>query len=341
MALEKKQILVIGLGGVGTIASYTLQQNPDVEVSTIVRSDYDRVINDGYNIDSVDYGVVTYKPAHVFKSLSEATESQGEFDYVVVTVKNTPDIQNVEDIYQDAITPGKTVIVLLQNGIGIEKAAFARFPSNIILSGISMISSINTNGNIQHVGTDDLAVGYFNNTTLDADIQESKRDEFVGLYSNEHNNCYIDNDVKYRRWRKLVYNATFNSLCAITDLDVGRIQEFGGTKDLVIPAMDEVFKVAKSDGVELTQDIKDAMIHSDDGVWYAPSMCVDVRKGNQIELEVIVGNTLKIARENNVETPILNVIYSLLKLLQWRLKEKNGRIELPEKRPVPTRDLTQ
>lgn len=339
--MSKKQVLVVGLGGVGVIAAYALQQNPELEVSTIVRSDYERAVASGYDIDSVDFGKVNYKPSHIFKTVKEAVKEQGIFNYVVVTVKNIPDIQNVEDIYEDAVTPGKTVILLLQNGIGIERAAFARFPQNVVLSGVSMISSINFNGKIDHVGTDNLAIGYFDNVNLDKDLQTAKRDEFVKFYSNENNNCYIDPDVKYRRWRKLVYNAVLNSVGAITDLDVGRLQEFGSTDELLLPAMEEVFQIAKSESVTLEPELKQAMLQSDDGVWYSPSMVIDIRKGNQIESQVIVGNALQIARENNVKTPILDVIYSLLKLIQWRLKEKNGYVVLPEERPVPTRDLTK
>ena len=60
----------------------------------------------------------------------------------------------------------------------------------------------------------------------------------------------------------------------------------------------------------------------------------DVQKGNPIELEVIVGNLLTVARELNVETPTLNLLYELLKVVQFRLKEKQGLVSLPEKRPI-------
>ena len=52
-------------------------------------------------------------------------------------------------------------------------------------------------------------------------------------------------------------------------------------------------------------------------------MCVDVRKGQLMELEIILGNPMRIAKENNVATPILSTIYPLLKLVQFRLKKEN------------------
>lgn len=62
--------------------------------------------------------------------------------------------------------------------------------------------------------------------------------------------------------------------------------------------------------------------------FYSPSMCVDVRKGQLMELEIILGNPMRIAKENNVPTPILSTIYPLLKLVQFRLKEEKKMFEI-------------
>lgn len=327
------KVLVVGLGGVGVIAAYTLQQN-GCEVAAVIRSDYELVKDRGYEIESADFGHVdSWRPTHFVKTAKEAADQFGPFDYIVLTVKNIPDVSNVEDTYADAVSKD-TVILLLENGYGIEKAAFERFPGNIILSGVSMISSANHAGKIDQNGEDSLAVGYFDNGVKSKEEHIAKVEEFVALYKYDKNVCFIDPDVKYTRWRKLIYNATFNTIGAILNLDVGRLGEFGGFDALIIPAMDEVITLAAADGVTLDPELKDVMIHSDDGHWYAPSMVVDVRKGNQVEVEVILGNALRFGKEKGVHTPVLNIVYEMLKLVQMRLKEQNGRIKLPEVRPV-------
>lgn len=326
--------LVIGLGGVGVVAAYTLQLKAEVEVTAVIRSDYDAVITRGYEIDSADYGhIESWRPTHVVKTAAEAAAKHGPFDFIVVTVKNIPDVTDVEDIYADAVT-ANTVIVLVQNGLGIEKPVSQRFPGNVVLSGVSMISSSNHKGKIFQNGEDSLAVGAFDNGVSSKEEQIAQAEKFVALYKNDINTCFIDPDVKYTRWRKLVYNASFNTMGALLNLDVGRLQEFGSTETLLLPAMDEIIELAKSDGITLDPSLKDLMLHSDDGHWYAPSMVVDVRKGNQIEVEVILGNALRVGKENGVHTPVLSILYEMLKVVQMRLKEQNGLIVLPEKRPV-------
>lgn len=328
-------ILVLGSGGVGSLAAYALDYSGKAKVTTVIRSDYEAVKKNGYKIKSVDYGnIESYKPLNIVRSLEEA-KAFGPFDYVVVSTKNTPDIVKVEDLVELVITDKVTKILLLQNGIDIGAPLIAKFPQNIVLSGVSMISSTNYgNGNIDHEGHDVLQVGYFENSNLPVEEQEKAAKFFVELYHNGKNECVYDENVKYTRWRKLVYNATLNPLCTLTNVDVGRLELFGGDS-IVRLAMKEVYAIAKSDGVDLDPKIAEAMIRSDDGVYYSPSMLVDIRKGNYVELEVISGNPVRIAHKNGVEAPILTLIYNLLKVVQMRTKEAKGAIKLPETRPLP------
>lgn len=327
-------VLVIGSGGVGTIAAYALDYSKKANVTAVIRSDYDTVIEKGFKITSVDYGTIeSFKPKNVVKTVEDSVPF-GPFDYVVVTTKNTPDVFRVEDLIAPAVTPKITAVLLLQNGIEIGTDVIKKFPENVVLSGVSMISSTNYSGVIDHEGTDFLKVGYFNNPNLSAEMQKAAAARFVEIYHNGKNECVYDDDVKFTRWRKLVYNATLNSVCTLTGVDAGRLELFGGTDGIVKKAMVEVLAIAKSDGVNLPEDIMEFMLRSDDGVYYSPSMLVDIRKGNYIECEVISGNPVRIAQKNGVDAPILTLVYEMLKVLQMRTKEAKGLISVPNPRPI-------
>lgn len=327
------KIAIVGCGGVGSIAALALTKG-GAEVTAIVRSDYRQVNKHGFHIKSVDYGEMHgFKPAHIASSVEDAIQ-YGPFDFVVVTTKNTPDVFKVEDLIEPVVS-ANSVIVLVQNGIGIEDAFFTKFPSNTVLSGVSMISCSNYHGVVEHVGHDELMVGVFDrkaetqNTTA-----EAKAQQFIQAYKNDHNDCLIDTHVKYTRWRKLVYNGTLNPICALTGVDVGRLELFGGM-DLVRKAMDEILAVAAADGVQLPESIKEFMIRSDDGVYYLPSMLVDVRKGNYLEAETLCGNVVRIARKNGVTVPTLEAIYVMMGVVQRRTMEEKGNLEVPSQRPIP------
>jgi ketopantoate reductase len=70
------------------------------------------------------------------------TEDLPPFDFVVVTTKNVADVPPfVTDVIAPAVTPGHTAITLLQNGLNIERPVIAAFPTNPVLSGITVIGA--------------------------------------------------------------------------------------------------------------------------------------------------------------------------------------------------------
>ena len=60
---SKASALLIGCGGVGTICALNLERGGKVAVSAVLRSGYDVVQSSGFNIKSIDHGVVKgFKP---------------------------------------------------------------------------------------------------------------------------------------------------------------------------------------------------------------------------------------------------------------------------------------
>lgn len=212
------------------------------------------------------------------------TAEEQKFDYIVCTTKNIPDSSlKVVDMIAPAVTPGHTKIVLVQNGLNIEKPIFERFPNNIVLSGVSMIGSTETSyGVIRHLDPDELLIGAFHNPNLDMEAQHAAAKEFIQIYSaGGKTQCDFVPDVAFSRWRKLVYNACLNSTCAITGLDTGRLRIAGNPiKNLVRPAMEEIRLAANASGVPLPDGVAEKMMSILEPItdYFAPSMLVDVRK---------------------------------------------------------------
>lgn len=334
MSQDKPKVLVVGSGGVGAICALSLTLNDKAEVTVVVRSDYNKVVEHGYNIRSVTYGNLdNWRPHHIAKSVTDAFESFGDFDFILLTTKNIPDGSiTCEEIIKSAVT-SKTVIVLIQNGIGLEKSMFEAFPQNIVLSGVSLIGSTNINCVVTNLHLDQIYIGPWDNPNVDNYSQKAEDaiNEFIRIYSNDkHNKVFRDSNVKKTRWEKLVYNAVLNTTTTIVNLDVGRCQITGANNTLFRPAMKEVIAIAASDGIEIIPETIEKFIHIGDGLFYSPSMCVDMRKKQLFELEVILGNPLKIAEANGVDAPILRTLYTLLSMVQFRIKEEIGLVKINE-----------
>lgn len=332
---ELPKVLLIGAGGVGAVVAYSISYKKAATVSLVVRRDYEVVKNNGYKFNSYDHGEVNnWHPDELYSSIEEASKSGIKFDYVVVTTKNLPDIVKVEDIIEPVVSKGHSTIVLIQNGFDIGRPILAKYPENICLSGVTFVGSHNYNGVIHQTQHEITQISYFPNEKLPLELQERKAKEFIEIYSTDKNTVSYSPDSKFARYRKLIYNGTLNPICTLVGCDVGRVELSGGNDNIVIPAMKEIISVAKADGVVLPDLAINDMLHDDDGDYFTPSMAVDLKKGNPLEIEVILGNLLRVARELKVPTPTLDVIYNLCRIVQFTLKEKAGYITVPKERHI-------
>lgn len=247
-----------------------------------------------------------------------------------------------------------TSIVLLQNGLSIEKPFLESHPQTIVLSGVSLIGSAEPSpGHIIQNEPDRLLIGAFPHPSTAIETATAQAQQFVTIYSaGGKTDCKYSPDVLHDRWRKLVYNACLNPICAITGVDSGRIRlADGGLNGLVRPVMREIVAAAKAVGkVELEEDVVEKVIATDPmESWAKPSMQQDLEKvssnvsralkavetnveqGNYIEFENLLGEPLREGKKAGVQMPTLEVLYQLARAIQWRTKEAKGLVQVPGK----------
>lgn len=348
--MSKPNVIVVGAGGVGVISAMSLCHANKSEVSLVVRSDYDKVHSEGYEIRSCDYGHVKgWKPEHYYRDVQEAAESKRFFEYIVVTMKNIPDGPegtSVSEVIRPLMESNKRnggkqfAVVLAQNGIDLELELANKFSAGDycnyhVLSGIQLIGSTKIGpALIDQVGTDKLNVGAFEVGNEEA---EGWAHRFVDIYTSGRNTVKFDPQVRHSRWKKLLYNAAINTSTALVGLDVTRsiefspCNEYNTIKTIFEPAQREIMAIASKEGIYLGEEDMQVFNNLSKSILFKTSMCVDVEKGQLMELEVILGNPLRRAKEYNVETPTLRLMYSLLTLLQGKLKEKRGQYVFDEK----------
>ncbi|KAI0907760.1 putative 2-dehydropantoate 2-reductase [Ustulina deusta] len=332
MAQAKARILIIGTGGVGTIAAYALETGGRAEVTAVMRSNYAVVERNGIDINSIEHGhdIKAWRPTAIRKTIPDVSKEMLQpFNFILVTTKNVPDFPpTVADIIAPAVTPGKTAIVLSQNGLNIEKPLIERFPTNPIISSISYISVTETShGKFIHDDADVQKIGPFDSPGVAPGVAEEAARRYVAAYNAAGKlNVVFDADVIFARWRKLVYNASYNSVAAVLRMDTARMRMSKHIiDDLIRPIMLEIMDAARANGVQLPDDVPDKSIRVDpiDNA-FKPSMCQDVEKGNFMEIETIVGEPLREGEARGVPMPTLRTVYGLLKGMQLQIMEKKG-----------------
>jgi ketopantoate reductase len=179
-----------------------------------------------------------------------------------------------------AVTPGHTVVVLIQNGLNIEQPLFSAFPNTIILSGVAYTSCREEEpGYILHDRSEVLELGAFHNPNLNSDDEKLAAERFIRIYeAGGKTKCPYDGNVPCTRWKKLMINGSYNPVAAITGLNMGYLRLTESAIDgLVRPAMKEIVTTAQALGHEIPLDSIDRMIAiTPIELYVKPSMLNDV-----------------------------------------------------------------
>ncbi len=307
--MKKIKVLLFGSGAVGSFYAGKLSQG-GASVSVVSRSDYDVVSNRGISIKSV-LGDFHFNPERVLKSGADYNDNP---DFIIVATKVLPEV-NVYDIIKDSVTP-ESSIVLLQNGIDIEKPVAEKFSDNEIISALAFICvSRKEYGIIDHQDYGRIILGRYpggksEKTTILADLFKQSG---LPVESTE--------DVIAARWRKLLWNAPFNPLSVICGgADTKELLGNPDVKKLCMEIMNEVLNLSIADGHPLDLSMISENIENTEKMTpYKTSMLLDYENRRPMEVEAILGNALKIADRLKISTIHLKTIYAILSLID----EKN------------------
>jgi 2-dehydropantoate 2-reductase len=267
----------------------------------------------GILIRSKVFGRVQYSPKP-FKTISEAAQ-EGPYDYLVVCSKAFP---GTAELVKEAVH-SMTAIVLGQNGIGIEDDYVKLYPNNTIISGVVYLPVTQVEqGIIEHGPLERFEVGtYPSNASPEAKASVQR---FSDIFQAGGGSCPVWDDVQPRRWLKVSVNVAWNPTTALTLCDDANfLRSSPEAEEMIRKIMREVGAVATAAGYP--HAITDATIENDitrpkgrlETGGKEPSMLTDVREGRPMEVEAIVGNTLRIGQKYGVKTPYLEMLYVLAK----------------------------
>ena len=302
------KILLFGTGAVGSLYGGKLSQ-AGAAVSAVCRSDYNEVSADGIFIKSV-YGDYHFVPESVVRS---GSEYKFRPDFVIVATKALPEI-NITDMIRDSVQPG-TAIVLLQNGIDIEPAVAENFKDNEIISGLAFVCATRTGyGKVDHADYGRLVLGRYPSGVSD------NVKLLVEIFKSAGVPAEADEDVIAARWKKLLWNAPFNPLSVLCGgADTSQMMNDENVRKLAESIMHEVTRIAAAHGHPLAEEFIKKNI--DDTIKMKPyktSMLLDFESRRPMEVEVILGNAIRIAESNLVSVPHLQTIYALLGIINNR-----------------------
>lgn len=324
-------VLIVGAGAVGAFYASRLASSPDVLVSVICRSNYSAVKANGFSIKSPQYGSYTFVPANTFPNPKAAVDSHTVWDHVVVSTKALPDKSDDSEILEGLISKN-TAIVLIQNGLGVEDPYLKRFPSSTILSAVTIVSAAQpSHGKIEHNRWTRISIGPYlphrdtGNVKESDDVATTATSNFVELLKNggvEDAEVYDHSKLQLVRWHKIAINASMNPSSVLSNgtsnnamsLDPELHRHLEGVMEEVLTTAPKVLGTALPSEFATPDRILKSTQKNTSGS--RPSMWADWEQGKDMELEVILGNPIRIARERGFEMPRLQSLYALVRMAQ-------------------------
>jgi len=203
----------------------------------------------------------------------------------------------LEGIHLESVDPGGVV-------------ANAIDPRRVIGCVVYPAASLVGPGVIRHVEGERLSLGELDGSQSARVLEISHVLVSAGL------KAPVQQRIRAELWLKLLGNAVFNPLSALTRASLGDIARSPLVAEVVRSAMGEADAVARLLGIEIPvtidQRIKGAARVGD----HKTSMLQDLEAGRPMEIDAITGSVVELGDRLGVPVPHLRTLYSAVKLLQ-------------------------
>jgi 2-dehydropantoate 2-reductase len=304
-----ERVCVVGAGVIGSLYAAHLARVRDVWVLTRRREHAEALNAEGLRVSG----------RAEFATRLRATADAGElpdFDVGILATKAT-EVDAAGERLAGRF-PGATLMTV-QNGLGAEEI-LRRHGDWRLISGVTFMSGTrHEDTHVEYILDTETWLGPHGDTPYEL------VEEVASLIVDSGLNARALPDLRPAQWSKLIFNATVNSVAALTGLphdfhfaELDRREQLG---HLVRDLMDEGKAVAAAAGIELHEDPWEMnVLATRRGSRHYPSMLEDVEARRPTEVDHITGALVREAERVGVPVPLQAAMYRLVKAREasWR-----------------------
>lgn len=309
--MEKKNVVIIGLGGVGGYFGFKINQFNEkdnlLNITFAARNQtYDIVKKNGLTLLSPEHPESITKPNEIIQNISEIKNP----DLVLICVKEY-DLENVCNQLRSVLSP-ETILLPLMNGVDIYDRIRKIITTNTILPACVYVAShIKEKGIVEHKGkAGKLIFG------KDPENESENIDWIIQLMKDSG----IDFDFKENSfpdiWTKFIFVASFGLVSAKYNSSIGTVCNDPIQKLEATQILEEIKVIADKKGIVLPSDIINKTFQK--AGTFPPAtptslqLDINVNKHNN-ELELFAGAIIRYGKELGTETSFTEKIYSEIK----------------------------
>ncbi|RSH77047.1 uncharacterized protein EHS24_003670 [Apiotrichum porosum] len=348
---DPTDVLLIGLGSIGTVYAYLLERSGKARVTAVARSNYDVYANNGVSLVTDRFGTIQYKPYRVFKSQEEALADGTKYALCVVATKSLPDVLPTPTLLAPSIASDQVgAYVLIQNGLGVETDLHKAAPSTPIVSCLAWISTTTSQGGsvVTWKGADKLGCGVYpppSDQRVSFSAPETHALELWTSLLKDGGAAVVQADnIESMRYSKNVLTASwaglqglartqaacFAGLSAAHHAQIKKYQReiisLGFKTGLLVEGMTLQPMGNTAEGVEETIEADfNRFVLAPQGspvTQHKWSLLVDIENDRPFEVEVILGSVVRLAQSVGHDTPLVDFAYTVLSGVQASILAK-------------------
>jgi 2-dehydropantoate 2-reductase len=306
------RVCVVGAGVIGSLYAGHLASVADVCILTR-RAEHARALGEhGLRISGK-----SERHAHVAATADPA--DLPEFELGVLATKTT-DLE--EAAARLAGRSPTATLMTVQNGLGAEEIV-GRHGDWKLISAVTFMSGVrHSDTHVEYELDTETWLGPYAGTRTPYETVA----RVEGLLRSAALRARAFPDLRPAQWSKLIFNATVNTVAALTDLP--HVSQFAAEADstdlghLVRALMDEGKRVAAAAGVGLHEDpwkmnvlaVRRGETEAAAGKYsHVPSMLEDVRARRRTEVDFITGALVREAQRLGVPVPLHETMYRLVR----------------------------
>lgn len=294
-----KNILICGLGAIGTICASSIMKNNNLNLKILVdKKRFEKYFSQPTIFNEQEY----------FFDYILPTDSTFKADLIIISTKDNGLNEAIKNI-KNFITE-KTIILSLLNGIHSEKEIQKEYTkANIITSFYIGNSSIRKGRTISHDGVYKIVFGSRNN--IDIEI-------LTNFFNGTDIKYEISNNIEQEYWKKFIVNVGLNQLCAVENKTLNEIKKNKSLVKKLVQLMQEAKIIAKNNGIENSEKIfEEAQNFILNKMPEAtPSMLQDIRNKRKTEVDIFAGKVIEFGLKYDIKTPLNQEIFDKIKQIE-------------------------
>lgn len=298
--------VIMGSGGTGASIGGFLA-NAKHDVTLIARGNHlNAICQHGLILHSDKLGEIILKNIKAMTT-DEYISSGEKADVIFVAVKGysineiIPFLQKASDTH--------TIIIPILNIYGTGRYLAEKLPQTNVLEGcIYIVAYISAPGEITQSGDIfRIVYGTRGPSPLKAQLLQIKQD-----LENSGIKVVLSENIADDTFRKFTFVSPFAAAAAYYDINAGAIQQKGKEQDLFIALTKDCMAIAEAYNIKLPDDIMDINLK----IMYAvtpdttASMQKDLARGHQSEMDGLIFEIVRMARQKNITVPAYEKVAS-------------------------------